>query len=674
MTTENEEPTKRGRKSRIAEMAAALELVEPGDDKDTIFESVREQARWDPVMGAPMGFFKDGEDEPTWIEPGQWFNYDEFVDPETELPVNMPVQALGVSDDGLAYYYFNTLGHVVKLKGDAGKGMFELLFAGRNNYLFWLYPRVSKEGFVVGWEADQLKQALTRWAGWCGTFDDEDGVRGRGMWRDDHGKAVFHAGDAVLIDGKWCKPGRYGGYIYPARKFTGRPKRHRDIPDPGKRALAIYQTWAWERPRLDPILQLGWIMTAKMGGALYRRPFIWVTGPAGSGKSYLQAFNRSMMHGALLASSNTTSAAIYQKLGKDSIPVLVDEQESKADTTLTDKLLDLIRAAYSGDSLDRGDKDGKAKSYTLRSSFMASSIAKPPMESSDESRMALLSLRKPDALPTSGAYTEGEAYRIGQALTMRAIKWFPQWEALLAGVDAALRARPGHQSRSLDTFAPLIAGYHMAVHDTMPTEAQYAEYAALVDPDSLTELQNRMEDWEKCMRHLFGAVPDSLKHLSRKTIGQILGGYMRSTAAGADDETDIDKALAGFKLCVTWKKKDERGFPVPQDRRHALLFIPNIDPMLTQLFTGTGWAGRMGNAGPWNGVLKQAPRHLWIGDFTCSKGGFGSSKGVAFKLYDLWKHLTGEEDDAEAAPGPMFDTVPVAELDGLSPFDDPEDF
>lgn len=667
MTQEHGEgaPAPKPAKGKKQAILDALSLIEEPVEPDESFASVKEQSLDDPQMGEAIGFWPPDSDDPSdvrWIEPGEWRFHSDLINPESELPHNIPVQALGVGDDGLSYYYFNTLGHVVKLKGDSGKGMFELLFAGRSRYLNWLFPRFNKDGHVVGWEADDLKRALTDWAGWCGTFDDEDSVRGRGMWRDDHGGAVFHAGDAVLIDGKWCKPGRYGRYIYPARKFTGRPKRHRDLKAVGAKVLGIYQTWAWERPELDPVLQLGWIITAKMGGALFRRPFIWVTGPKGSGKSYLQKFDRCLMHGALLASSNATPAAMYQKLGKDSIPVLIDEQESKADTTVTDRLLDLMRVAYSGDSLDRGDKDGKAKSYTVQSAFLASSIAKPAMEASDESRMALLSLRKPDVLPTESAYDEKEAYRMGQALTQRAIDWFPRWEALLDGVDKALRSKPGHESRSLDTFAPLIAGYHVAMFDDMPTAAQYAQYADLVDPKNLNELQGQEEDWERCLRHLLNAVPETLKHNKQKSIGQVLNTFMKG---GSTDTLDVDEKLSGFKVCVTWKKLDDHGQPLPKEFKTALLFIPNSDPMLHQLFTGTAWSGRLGGTGPWNGVLKQAPRHLWIGDITSSKGGFSPSKGIAFRLVDLWNYFGGGRDDApKDVAGPMFEP---------SPFDDPED-
>ena len=678
MTNENDgqdvpaaKPRGRPRKPEITAHLAFDPAPVEAEEPEVYFADVREQSIGDPKMGHPMGIWLDPDDaEPKWIEPGAWeYEGPEVVDPKTAMPRNLPVQPLGVDPSGRSYYYFNPLGAIVELKGAAGKGDFELLFTGRNDYLFWLFPRWSKDGILVGWEADQLRQALIKAAGWCGVFDDEESVRGRGFWRDDTGQAVFHAGNAVWFNGEWQKPGRYGRFIYPARPETGRPKKQPKMGDVGQKLLDIYKTWNWDRPELDPMLQLGWIMTAKMGGALYRRPFIWVTGPSGAGKSYLQNFSRCLMHGSLYASSNTTSASIYRRLGKDSIPVLLDEQESKADTTVTDRLLDIMRAAYSGDGLERVNKDGKTVTYQLRSSFMASSIAKPTMETSDENRMALLSINLWTGELGTKSYDENEAWKMGQALTRRAMDWLPRWNALLAMMEAALAGRQGHASRSLDTFAPLAAGYHIALYDDMPTTAQLEDYARLLDPSGLTEMKNKIDDWEKCIRHLLTVAPKSLEHLRKKTIGQLLDVYLKN--ASDMDVSEVEEGLAAFQIRITWRKKDPvTGHPIAQTKENALLFIANTDPELVSLFQGTAWGGRRGNTGAWNTVLRQAPKHLWADDMTCSKG-MTSSRGLVFKLQALADLLRGEESTLPVTVKPVQMGMDLPEG---SPFDKYEDF
>jgi len=269
---------------------------------------------------------------------------------------------------------------------------------------------------------------------------------------------------------------------------------------------------------------------------------------------------------------------------------------------------------------------------------MASSISKPPMESSDDSRMALLALREREDTGEAKPFTEAEAYRMGQALTQRAIDWFPRWGELLAMIEAAMRTRKGHEARSLDTFAPFLAGYHAAMHDGMPTDAQLEDYAELVDPCGLVEIRQQMTDWEKCMVHLLGAMPEQLKHYDKKTIGQVVALYVK--AEGRSD-ADMDKLLSGFRLCLSFKKNE------PVTFENARLFVPNIDPALVDLFANTSWAGKKGSTGPWNGVLKQAPRELWE-ETGSTKGGLGTVRGIAFNIKKLWTYLNRDTEALEA--------------------------
>ncbi|WP_303832322.1 hypothetical protein [Asticcacaulis taihuensis] len=643
-----------------------LNLLE--EDDEVHFQSVRDLSFWDPPMGVPRKYKSEaGEWVP--IEPGEWrfadrktgiliikdadgkpLHYVPVVNPESGLPIDLPVQALGINKK--TAYFMSSLGEVVDMAGNAGKGDYEMLFAGRNDYLPWCWPRRAKpkkdeeRGPIVGWEADLCRQALIKWAGHLPTFRDVTDVRGRGMWLDDLGKPVYHAGNAIFMNGDWVKPGRYGNYIYPALPPIGRPKDHRGLKNTAGRAmLRSLETWNWQRKDLDPKLTLGWVMVGKMGAALHRRPTIWVTGGGGAGKSYLQKLLRSSMNSGLVHASNTTAAGIYQKLGQDCVPVLLDEMESKAEDNKIAGIIELFRVSYSGDELVRGDKGGSSKTYRLFSACMASSISKPAMESQDDSRMAILNLR-PIEQEQDEAYTVEEAYKWGQVLTKRAIGWLPHWEKLIAVFERAMRAKPGHSARSLETFGPLAAGCHIALYDQMPTEAQLEEWAALLDPKHLVEIVNQIPTWEQCIRHMLAKIPDIWKNKTHKTLGKILREYMRTGSL-----LDVRERLSGTRVCVivpkAWTGKDKAQF-------EARLFIPNTDPLLVDIFAGTAWKGTMGVAGPWNGVLRQAPQALWQSD-TSTKGGLGTERGISFQIAELMADLgqdpfTIADDDADISP------------------------
>ena len=638
------------------------------DDEEVKFKSVKELSHFDPPIGLPMRF-QDVNGVWVPIEPGDWRYADritgrmevtndagervevQILDPETGLPVNFPVQPLGVR--GKMAYFMSAKGEVIEMKGSDGKGDYEMLFAGRNDYLPWWMPRRAKAkanegpGPIVGWEADQARQALIKIAGHLPTFRNLTDVRGRGMWRDHLGLPVYHAGDAIYIKGGWVKPGRYGDYIYPALPRIGRPKAHKAmVKSAGARVLAALETWNWQRKRLDPRLMLGWLMVAKMGAAINNRPTIWITGAGGAGKSYLQTFVRSMQNSGLVAASNISAAGAYQELGQDCVPLCLDEMESSEDNRKITGIIELFRISYSGDNLVRGDKDGKSKTFTLRSACMASSISKPSMGSQDDSRMALLNLR-----PIEGeqppAYTLDEAYKFGQVLARRAIDCLPKWEKVHAMFEGAMRSRPGHSQRSLDTFSPLAAGYHIALHDTLPTAEELNQWAEWLDPAQLVEVVSQIPTWEQCIRHLLGKIPEVWKNKTHKTLGQILREYMKH-----GNKIDVDERIVGTRICVIVPKKF-----MNKDRSQfeARLFIPNSDSVLVDIFAGTAWGGSLGTAGPWNGVLRQASEELWQSD-TSSKGGLGSERGVSFHICELMVALgqdpwaLREEDDLKPDP------------------------
>lgn len=572
-------------------------------DEEPQFDSVKTQSLQDPPLGCPLRIVIDGVEK--FIEPGEWRG-EAFVNEFSNLPDFMPVTALGV--DGEKAYFLNTQGQIVALGGKSGKGDFELLFAGRINLLNWLWPRWNdKAKKIDGWHADHCKQALWNWAGYCGMYNGEEAIRGRGMWRDAKGGLVFHAGDAVYINGKWERPGFHDGNIYIARQTVGKPA-HNKIDQPGRLIFESLKTWYYARQDIDPILLLGWIVTAKMGAALFRRPILWLLGSAGVGKSYLQTFIRALMHEALMASSNATPAAIFQTLAVDCVPVCLDEQESKEDSRSTDRLFEIMRASYSGDSLNRGDKDGNAKKYPLRSSFLCSSIGMPPTQNSDDTRMAIIQLMKAKAIQAKEAYTEAEAYKWGQALTRRIMHWWPRWDTLLNMVSMAMKQKAGHSSRSLDTFAPLIAGFHLATEDELPSVKQLEAYASMIEPKKVTELQARIDDWERCLRHLLGTVPDAMKTKTKKTIGAVIQAYFNKEYDGLSEAEISDKladAMPGMKIGIKYRKGEAR------QPSNAYLFIPVTDAGLTELFQGTPWAGNKASKGPWALVLRQAPLPLW---------------------------------------------------------------
>lgn len=632
----------------IDAIANALPTFEE-EDAAALNQQVRAADRNDPLRGAPVFFEKD---EP--VEPGRWR---EFHAQWNGLPKNCPVVPLGklASLSGTVYFFLDTLGEIAVLAENAGKGHISSLFGGRPKFLLWAWPRLGKGGVVMGFAADDARDDLFAACTYMGTFDIEDRVRGRGAWRDDDGSLIYHAGDMVWIGGRWRPPGAHGRYIYPGRPKIGRwpVGLEAEGPEsPGDLLFRGLQSWNWERPELDPRLALGWVMSAMVGGALAQRPVAYVTGTEGAGKSTFQKLFRLLMNGALLATSNTTQAGIYQKVKQDSVAVLVDELEAKEDTRTTDKILELARVAYSGDKMQRGGKDGVGQEFSVNSSFLMSSIAMPPVDAQDASRMAVLMLRerikpvavdgvKPMDTLTALGLKDGKAVAlIGRQLLRRLVAWFEmegnrsRWDALIEAFREAL-LDTGHTDRAADTFGTLAAGYHAAMRDTMPEEAELKEWAMLLKPSELVETSGKEQTWRRAFIHVLESQPENLRNVTHKSVGSVLLAYRRECTGDTGQKANIDdvnNVLRLFGMSLGWGK-DQHGAPLPETWQYARLFIPAKHPGLTTLFAGSPWPGRQGAPGPWLGVLRQMPKHLWKPG-KCDKGLDVKASGIFIQLAD----------------------------------------
>ena len=606
----------------LDDIAAALPTFEEAEQA-----SLRQKGMRDPLPGCPLMVQRHPGAEPEEIDPGAWRGQG-LAQPVSGLPPDCPVTPLG--KDGATCYLLDTMGAVAELDAkSSGKGPIGYIFAGRSRYLEWAFPRFGKaprsggKPSVNGWDADDARQTLVDACAFAGVFQMEDQVRGRGAWPAEDGGLIYHAGDAIWIDGRWRAPGAHGRHIYPARGAIGRPspRAHRGgAGSSGDYLLELLRTFHWDRGELDARLMLGWLMTAKMGGALHRRPVVFVVGAEGSGKSTLHGVLRATMNRALIQSSNTTQAGIYQQLRQDSVAIMVDEMEAKEDTRTVDRILELARICYSGDRMQRGGKDGVGREFTLSSSFLGSSISKPATDAQDDSRMAVLMLRKREQAGGRLVLDVPTLEGIGRDLLRRIFDHWGRWEAIVEPFRA-LMIELGHTDRACDTFAPLAAAAHLALSDDLPTAIELEPWREWLAPADLAEVATREDTWRRCFWHMLEAQPDSLRTWHHKSLGSAIAAFQANDV----ELGELEKVAAVCGVAISFPRGAE------QTIAHARLFVPFKSPPLHALFEGTPWAGRLGAPGPWGGVLRQAPREVWSVS-VCDKALNRSAKGLMLGL------------------------------------------
>ena len=400
------------------------------------------------------------------IKPGEW------VGDYWGLPPSCPVEPLGMQ--GEIMFVQDALGQLQAVEPSSlGMKYLQMLFGQRQGYLYWAWPRHNAKGKVTSWRAEKVAESLYNAASKRGVFEAANRVRGRGAWRDHEGGLIYHSGSALWRSsgGRYEESaiGHFDGNFYPRRPEIPAPWSEpvSDGANPCATLVPMLQRWNWERPDCDPLLFLGWIGAAMLGGAIPWRPIAFVVGDKATGKSTLQKAVKGILGDALLSTADTTAAGIYQRVQRDSLPVAVDELEAESDSRKTVAVIKLARIAASGDLMFRGGSDHIGTEFRAQSAFLFSSINPPPLAPQDVSRMAVLRLRRLDRGTYSKmAPTVLDGDTCGPRLLRRLIDGWSRFDRVFADYRTALEAG-GHDGRGQDTFGVLLTCAHLMIGEEL---------------------------------------------------------------------------------------------------------------------------------------------------------------------------------------------------------------
>jgi putative DNA primase/helicase len=279
--------------------------------------------------------------------------------------------------------------------------------------------------------------------------------------------------------------------------------------------LSIAERFHWEVPA-SGLLLAGWITLAPICGALRWRPHIWLSGPAGSGKSHL--FER--FCSVLLADlarvfvGSVTEAGIRQTLHSDALPVLIDEAESneRDDQQRIQAILALARVASSESSaaIVKGSPSGDVARYTVRSMFLLASIATGLKQGADRRRFALLNLRNPSEIPQSLREAHWLALdrdleqlitpAFANRLLARTVTLIPVIRRSIAVCSRVAAAHFDSQALG-DQYGTLLAGAWSLQSSRVPSEAEVQALINGVDWSSYRE-STEIADERRCLNRI----------------------------------------------------------------------------------------------------------------------------------------------------------------------------
>jgi putative DNA primase/helicase len=310
---------------------------------------------------------------------------------ETEVISDMPFKPLGVAN-GIYYFLGYRSLQITQFSETSFGSHGKMLSLAPLDYWEKHYP--AKNG--VDW--DMATNALIGLCCKKGVFDASQ-IRGRGAWYDNK-KTVIHTGKNLIIDGDtYPLTTNSVSKIYTASipmemDADVKPLNNHDAHD----FVEICEMLSWERS-INALLYAGWIALSPICGALNWRPHIWITGGAGTGKSWIQSNLTLRMLGniAVNVQGNTTEAGVRQFLGNDARPVIFDEAESDdfSSSQRIQGILQLARQASSetGGEIIKGSAGGIVSTYRIRSMFAFSSIGIGVKEYSDKTRVSILALK-----------------------------------------------------------------------------------------------------------------------------------------------------------------------------------------------------------------------------------------------------------------------------------------
>lgn len=429
----------------------------------------------------------------------------------------------------LVYYFFSFDAKAVVKLSPSSMNKANLMMLAPLNYWEDRFPK-SGSGRV---DVDAATQFLMLNSHKVGTFKDKF-IRGRGAWVDD-GKIVIHAGDTLIVNRQLVAlSSMKSRYVYEIGERLGygtsQPLRSIEsgqIIDKAKWLM-------WER-EINAYLLAGWCVIAPFCGVLQWRPHIWVTGPAGSGKSWVMDnfVKRLIGDTGVVVQGKTTEAGVRGLLQNDARAVLFDESDvdNNNDKERIQNILSLARSAsyHDGGLIGKGTQSGASRTYTMRSCFAFSSIGVHVNQQSDRSRFTTLGLvsfegqrRKEDFVGFEHDWNRIVTDDFVKALQSRTIELLPTILKNARTFADAVAAVIG-QRRIGDQVGAMLAGAYSL---TSTREITYDDAVKWVEEKDWTE--ERGLELTKDENQLFGRIMGHITALEtengriERSIGEII--------------------------------------------------------------------------------------------------------------------------------------------------------
>lgn len=308
---------------------------------------------------------------------------------------------LGYSKDAeskLAYFFYSFGSKTVIKLSPTSMSKANLQMLAPINY--WEHNFAGSRGINLDAAQNQLIQLSHK----VGPFRSKY-IRGRGAWMDGN-DLIIHTGENIIIQNKMMPLSEYESkYVYEINEDIEFGYKNPLTDNESKYILDGFSFPVWER-EINSHLLAGWCVVSPFCGTLEWRPHVWITGPAGSSKSWIMDKMVQELMGdiGIQIQGKSTGSGISGLLQSDARPVLYDEADvdNQRDKDRVQDIIALARVSSSNDGggIAKGTQTGGSRVTEARVCFALSSIGVQLDNQADKSRFTVLSLLKFEGVRT----------------------------------------------------------------------------------------------------------------------------------------------------------------------------------------------------------------------------------------------------------------------------------